>query len=424
MPSRLSRPPRGETGEARSRKPLWRRPAVWVAALAVLVIAAVVVSLVVRGGGGKPQPAKTQPPPPKPTGRYLVSPNGHGDCVSAPCKTINAAVAKAKATRVDGAVVEVAGGSYGTQQIQEVKDPAARSTTITVEPAAGASVTLQSVYLNAAAVTMRGFTVTGPIKLYTTAVGSGIDKVTTRGGSVFLGSSHSFVTNSSITPPTDADGIQLKAYSGKNPTDVRIEHNAIGPTHRGPKHVHVDCIQVLGGSDVAIRYNKLFHCADEGIIIGSGASGTVSGTVTIERNDVQLCPTRTADCDGFDVISIRAPRVIFVHNTVIDGGTVFDVADLTVAANYIENLKTCTGVIESNLLGTTQCTGLPASNKRGQLQFVDVNASPPNLTPRDAPAVPGLSKWLGGQFASSDINGRKVDPSADTVGAAQAASVS
>ncbi len=418
MPSRLSWRARGETGEDHRRKPMWRRRSTRLAALAVLVIVAVVVTLLSRGNS-KPKPAKSQPPPPTSTAQYQVGTDGHGDCVSSPCKSINAAVAKAKAQRVNGALIQLAAGDYGKQQIDEVKDPAARATTVTVEPADGADVTLQSVLLNASNVTLRGLTVSGPVKLNTTAAGSGVDQLTTHNGSMFVASSHSFVTGSWITPAPDADGIQIKAYSGKNPVGVRIEHNTIGPTHRGPKKAHVDCIQILGGSEIVIRYNKLFHCADEGIIAGSGASGTISGTITVERNDVQLCPTRTEDCDGHDAISVRAPRVVFVHNTVIDGGTVFNVEDLTVAANYIENLKTCDGAIESNLIAGTQCTGLPASNVRGRLQFVDVSASPPNLTPLTTPSVPGLSKWVGGQFASADINGRQVDSGSDAVGAAR-----
>jgi len=384
----------------------------------LLVMVSSVVALVV-GTGSKSKPPSVPSPASLSSVRYFVAPDGHGDCVSAACNTINAAVAKAKSQRASGAIIELAAGRYGAQRVDEVKDSEARSTVLTVQPAKGAEVTVQSVLLNAANVTLRSLSIDGSVKLSTLAVNSGLDHVITHRGTVFLGSSHSFVMASAITPPTDSAGIQIKAYAGRNPTDIKIEGNTIGPTHRGPKRVHVDCIQILGGSDIVIRYNKLFHCADEGIIAGSGASGTVSGTITVERNDIQLCPTRTADCDGFNAIIMKAPHVMFVHNTVIDGGTVFEVTDLTVAANYIENLKSCSGVVESNLIGSTQCADLPASNERGRLNFVNVDATPPNLTPRTVPSVPGLSKWVGGQFASSDINGHKVDASSAVIGAAQ-----
>jgi len=259
------------------------------------------------------------------------------------------------------------------------------------------------------------------VRLGTRATSSGLDGVTTHGGSVYMAASHSFVTNSVITPGTDSDGIQVKAYNGRNPDSVRIEHTTIGPTERGPKRAHVDCIQVLGVHDLAIRFNRLFHCASQGIIVGSGASGTVSGTLDVERNEIQLCPQRTYDCDGYDAVNMNAPRVVFVHNTVIDGGANFSVPDLTLAANYIENLKTCGGVVESNLIASTNCASLPTSNRRGSLSFVDATASPPNLTPRSPVVAPGAEQWVGGQFAAVDIGGRKVAPNAATVGAVQAA---
>jgi hypothetical protein len=385
----------------------------------VAVAAIAVVIIVVQNGGSHPA-SKSPPVNHPPSAQYLVSTVGKGDCVVLACHTINAAVARAKADRAAGAVIELAAGNYGPQTVNEPEKAPTLPSNIVVQPAVGAAVTIRGLTLNASNVTIKRVTFTAAVKLGTTAQSSGLDDVTTRGASLFLGASRSFVTGSSIAPPVDADGIQVKAYGGKNPAGVQIEHTTIGPTHRGPRKVHVDCIQVLGGSDVVIRYNRLFHCADEGIIVGSGASGTVSGTVDVERNEIQLCPQRASDCDGHDAVSMRASRVLFVHNTVIDGGATFDVPDLTVAANYIENLKTCGGKIESNVISSTNCSTLPSSNRHGSMTFADPTGSPPDLTPRDPVAFPAGGSWVGGPFSHVDIDGRKVDPKSATVGAVQA----
>ncbi len=155
----------------------------------------------------------------------------------------------------------------------------------------------------------------------------------------------------------------------------------------------------MGGSDIVIRYDTLFHCADQGIIVGSGATGTVGGTIDVERTQIQLCPSRTSDCDGYNAIHIKAPKVVFVHNTVIDGGAVFDVPDLTLAANYFQSLGTCSGTIEGNLIADTKCDTLSASNQRGQLKFVSPDSSPPNLTPVKPIVLPDSKQWLGDTFA-------------------------
>jgi hypothetical protein len=396
-----------------------RRTLVLAGLVAIAAVAAVVTIIVVPSGGGHPA-SKPSPVTHSPSAEYRVSTDGKGDCVVLACHTINAAVARAKADHAAGAVIELAGGNYGPQTVNEPKKAPTLASNIVVQPAVGAAVAIRGLTLNASNVTIKGVTFTGAVKFGTTAQSSGLDDVTTRGASVFLAASRSFVTGSSIAPPVDADGIQVKAYGGKNPVGVRIEHTSIGPTHRGPRKVHVDCIQVLGGSDVVIRYNRLFHCADEGVIVGSGASGTVSGTIDVERNEIQLCPQRTSDCDGHDAVSMRAPRVVFVHNTVIDGGATFDVSDLTVAANYIENLKTCGGKIESNLIAATNCSTLPSSNRRGALTFADPTGSPPDLTPRDPVAVPAGGSWVGGSFSDVDIDGHEVNPKSATVGAVQA----
>jgi hypothetical protein len=277
---------------------------------------------------------------------------------------------------------------------------------------------LASITVNSAHTTIRNIVFAGTAKTGSTAAYSGFDHISTQHGSAMLASSHSFLTNSAIVPSVDSDGIQIKAYGGQNPQDVTIAHNVVGPTHRGPKRAHVDCLQILGGGDLTIRYNRLFHCADQGIIVGSGASGTVSGKIDIEQNEIQLCPQHTADCDGFNAISIKAPLVVFVHNTVIDGATVFTVGDLTVAGNYIENLTTCGGRIRSNQIGSTRCA-LSTDNTVRSQDFVNRQASPPNLTPVRTVVLSGAAEWSAPPFSTVDINGIAIIPSRAAPGAVQ-----
>ena len=332
---------------------------------------------------------------------YHVAPNGKGDCVRSACGSLDAAVAKAKAakaganatanaTGASGAVVEVAAGQYPQQTINEGKNSAVA---VVVQAERGAQVRLSGLTVDAAHVTVRGVTVKGPTRIGSTATGSGLDNVTTDQGSVFLGASGSFLTNSRVQPAVDADGVQIKAYGGKNPQGVTIDHTSIGPTHRGPRKVHVDCVQILGGSDIVIRHSRLFHCADQGIIAGSGASGTISGTIEVSYTQIQLCPQRTSDCDGYDAIEMRAPSVVFTHNTVIDGAAIFRVENSTVTSNYFDNLGICNGTFENNLYAKTSCRNLPPSNHRGEMAFVNRASEPPNLTPREAVMMSGA--WIG-----------------------------
>jgi hypothetical protein len=367
---------------------------------AVIVLGSSISAAILTSRHAQPPPSGKIliTPPPAPAG-YFVEPHGRGNCVTSPCGSINAAVAQARARHTANAVVELATGEYPGQTISVPTNTASAETRVTVRSARGANVTMPSLAIEAPNVVVHRVTVTGPVRLTSTATGSGLEDITTDGGSVFIGASNSFIEGSRITPAVDADGIQIKAYDGKNPSGVRIEHTVVGPTHRGPKRTHVDCIQILAGSDIVIRYDTLFHCADQGIIVGSGASGTVSGTIDVQRTQIQLCPSRTSDCDGYNAIHIKAPKVVFVHNTVIDGGAVFDVPDLTLAANYFESLSTCSGTIEGNLIADTKCDALAASNRRGQLKFVAPDSSPPNLTPVKPVVLPDSKQWLGDTFA-------------------------
>jgi hypothetical protein len=362
---------------------------VLVAGLAVLGAAIASAVLAVPKSHPRPSVGKVLVTP-TPHAAYHVAPGAKGNCASSACGSLDTAVAKAKADRANGAVVAVAAGHYPKQTINKAKN---QETAVVVQAERGGTVRLDGLTIDAAHVTVRGITVSGAIRVGTDATGSGLDNITTDKGSVFLAASGSFLTNSRVQPAVDADGVQIKAYGGKNPDGVTIDHTLIGPTHRGPRKVHVDCVQILGGSNIVIRHSQLFHCADQGIIAGSGATGKITGPIEVSYTQIQLCPQRTSDCDGYNAIEMRAPSVMFTHNTVIDGGAVFRVDNLTVTSSYFDQLKTCSGTIEDNLVDRTNCETLPASNRRGQLQFVDAGASPPNLTPRKPVTLSGA--WVG-----------------------------
>jgi hypothetical protein len=362
---------------------------VLVAGLAVL--GAAIASAVLAVPNRHPQPSIGKVlVTPNPHAAYHVAPGAKGNCASSACGSLDAAVAKVKADKADGAVVAVAAGHYPKQTINKGKNP---STAVVVQAERGATVRLDGLTIDAAHVTVRGVTVSGAIRVGTDATGSGLDNITTDKGSVFLAASGSFLTNSRVQPAVDADGVQINAYGGKNPKGLTIDHTQIGPTHRGPRKVHVDCVQILGGENIVIRHSQLFHCADQGIIAGSGATGKITGPIEVSYSQIQLCPQRTSDCDGYDAIEMRAPTVVFTHNTVVDGTAIFRVDDLTVKSSYFDNLGMCNGTFEGNLFAKTSCDNLNASNHRGQLQFVDAGASPPNLTPRKAVILSGA--WVG-----------------------------
>lgn len=344
-----------------------------------------------------PAPTSAEPEWPVPrTQDAYVAPDGNDDqeCTeSAPCRTF----ARALRMLPEGGHVLVNAGSYPGQEVVSPPntEPAGGSDpkepTVLIRPVdAEAEVTVEGMTIEQPGVMVSSMRSEGSIMLREHATSSGFDQIIVDGGGAFInGTTRGFLRNSEVVPLPDKDALQIKAFNGSQPTRLVIEGNTFGPTSRGPERGHVDCIQVLGGSELIIRDNTLFHCASQGLLVGSGAGGTVGPDNRFEDNLIQLCPERTETCDGHHAVAIYdGEDAVFVNNTVLDGGTVFESPGATVTGNIFSLLKICdNGTFRYNLVITSRCS-------LGDTNVVDIPAwvhggqSPPD--PRLAPDSPGV----------------------------------
>lgn len=302
-----------------------------------------------------------------------VSPQGApGPCTAAkPCGSFDQAYRVARPSQV----VLVAGGRYPSQTIRYLAKRTA-GYTVTFRPRTGARVVIASMLeVSGSDVLVRDMTVDGRVRLRTTAAGSKLHAMVLR-GSVLVDAPRSAVTGSVITPQPDQDGIDVRY--GQN---VLIADNTIGPGVRGPKKGHVDCIQVMGGSDITIRDNRLFRCATQQILIKPDEAPIQRVRVT--GNRITGCGTRTAACDGYVAVQVRtAGRVIenvVVESNVVDGALYADdIPGLAVRHNRIDQLSRCGAWAYAN---TVQRTGSGCTSAAGS----SPTAPAADYAPRRAP---------------------------------------
>ena len=317
----------------------------------------------------------------------------------------------AKAMRVAGPhdLVQLAAGTYPEL---DITSRATADGPVYVGPAPGARVVTGGVSIDVADVHVAGLSSTGPLRLRGGATGSGFAGMVVRDSSVFVSASDSYVRTSTLTPAVDSDGIQVKAEDGRSPAGVHIVGNAIGPTVRGPKRGHVDCIQVLGGSALTIQYNVLFRCASQGLLVGQTGGGVVGEGILVERNVIQLCPVRSDACDGHNAVNISAPGARFVHNTVLDGSATFIDPSAVVEGNVFASLATCSPLVRYNVVEYSNCGLAGGGNVLAKVTVSDRTSEPPDAhRPQDAPGqgiVPASTGTL-----DRDLDGRPAKGATD-----------
>ena len=215
-----------------------------------------------------------------------------------------------------GDVVSVAAGSYPNQVIGRSAAADSWSSNVVFEPAKGAEVTIDTIDSHSANLTFRGFTVPGMVYLRPTAHQNRVEH-NSIGQAYVTGADGTAWIGNHITPRrAGPDAMQIKGYNGDNPVGVTVEGNVLGPAYREGDS-HTDCIQILGGTDVVIRNNKMLPCSDKALQIWSGAGGTV-GSVLVENNFMMECRPRRDGCDGWHVITVHAAEannLTLIHNT-------------------------------------------------------------------------------------------------------------
>ena len=228
-------------------------------------------------------------PPPGTADRY-VAPGGSdsGQCTqAAPCGSFARAYAVASA----GDVVEVAGGSYGGQTIDQT--PKANGPAVVFQPANGASVTLSSVNIvRASYLELRNFTVTS-----STYNRQGAQWITYRGVKMrqffIRGSDHVSYIDSEVGPNTSDDGMNWisEPYQSTDPaTDILLDGMRIHDFKKWNSGAHVDCIGIDNVDGLVIRNSRIWNCEHFSIIFGNDlTSGSAVRNALIENNFLDCC---------------------------------------------------------------------------------------------------------------------------------------
>jgi hypothetical protein len=197
----------------------------------------------------------------------FVAPSGSdSSCVrgdaSRACATLQGACAKAQG----GDTVEVAAGAYASQSVT-----CQPSSTVTFQPAAGASVTIaggsqpwtDGLDISGRNLTLRNMTVTGKYAEWSVSGGaSNINMVNMNSGRLNIGSaSNVTVKGGNFGPYFDDQGSGGSHVGSAQATNIVIDgitmHDYTIPSGSG---FHLDCISIWGGNGVTIEDSTFYNC--------------------------------------------------------------------------------------------------------------------------------------------------------------------
>lgn len=241
----------------------------------------------VRNGHGAapaPAPAPASAPAPAvptlPPATRFVAPGGNdaATCgVGAPCASMD----RAYQVAAPGEVVEVAGGSYGSQTINASAGKPSDSAPVIIRAAAGQGVSLGYLSISAKRVEVRGITTNGWY------IHPGADGVTLRGvvstSATFIETAHGVsLLGGEIRNVDSKDGLQVKTHAGAegSPRDLLIDGLYIHDItmNRDPS-AHAECIQVMAGRNVTIRNSRFNNCGTQGVFFKEDVGGVIDGVL-------------------------------------------------------------------------------------------------------------------------------------------------
>jgi chitodextrinase len=217
-------------------------------------------------------------PPPGAADWYL-SPSGSdsNSCTqTAPCRSVS----RAYAVSAPGDVVQLAGGSYGSQSVSGTKSAPA----VIMQPASGATVTFGSLDVDADRIEIRDVHLNGGL-----TVGGNSDFATLRNidmnGQLYItGPRDLSIIGGDVGPFIDNPS-WLTHDNGSAPQRVLIQGVWFHDFTVSDASVHTECILVIAGNGITFRGNKFTNCSIFDISLGWCCSSPGSPTnVLIENN--------------------------------------------------------------------------------------------------------------------------------------------
>jgi hypothetical protein len=265
-------------------------------ALAAVTIAGAVAA----GGSGGQASASTAI---EPAASFYVSPFGSytsGCTKTAPCRTFDRAYGLAK----PGQVVEMAGGTYGSQTIP-FDSTKTSSADVVFRPAVAATVVVAGILnVDGKHVELRGLRATGGWYAR-----KGAQDVTFRDVSAPLigiqSATQVSVLGGEVGPwlaSSDGDPKIAKSSSMTTlvPTDILIDgvrfHDIVRPPGSG---YHVECLQVGAAVNLTIRNSRFERCATHGLLVASWYRGYPLRNVLVENN------VFGATMDGYHALKVN-----------------------------------------------------------------------------------------------------------------------
>jgi hypothetical protein len=315
------------------------------------------------------------------------------------------ALADTYATAPGGTTIVLAPGVYAPRQLK--RTGAALTAPIVLRPAPDAVVEVQNLDVAGPSLHIEDLHLTGIIRFRAAAVGSRLEGSTVDPGNVIVEGDDVAVVGNRLRGPPDRDALDIGATDGSGPAGVVVRGNTIGPGTLTPgSSAHVDCLQVMSGTELVIADNLLYDCPAQTLLIKSDL-GPVE-QVRVARNSLRGCTPRTDACPAYMTLQVvpgdHPMRDITVVGNSIAGAFrgVGGIEGVVLDANAIDRIEDgCQYVGQDNVIGSSRCE-LPAGNHLAAPQWVDPTAEPPDL--HAGPGSPTVD--AGPPTMEADASGR------------------
>jgi chitodextrinase len=228
-------------------------------------------------------------PPPSGGATVFVSTTGSdaNACTqAAPCRSLDRGYRVAD----PGDVVEVAGGSYPSQRIG-VDSTKTSATDVLIRPAAGATVSVSSLYVDGKHLEIQGLRFPSFPGQQTTETADDVTFRNTKALRFGISGRNISVIGGDFGPSDNLSNeiAPSSPSSSQVPTNILIEGNTIHGFHQTDGQAHVDCIHSWGANTFTIRNNRMYDCEHFNILFNENSILGAPTNVLIENNFLSCC---------------------------------------------------------------------------------------------------------------------------------------